>query len=723
MHNKSDFHQIQEEIAIQATLQQVQFSSRDSAFFVGRFLSEEGDSFTAAGELLAPSPGDDYILNGSWTVHPKYGRQFKIASYEIIYPVTTEGIEQYLASGLIRGIGKVTAQRIVRKFGDRAIEIMNSDIGRLLEVEGIGAKTFERIKASWDEQRALQNVMLFLKSHGISTGYAVKIFRTYGAAAVERIQQNPYSLVDDVDGIGFVAADTIAQKLGLEEYSSERYQAGILYTLRESSRSDGHTYLTVAECAEAAAQLLETDAVNIEAAIHQSAIRGRLVIEEECVFLPELYHAERAVAERMHALTAVRKHPVSQMELLDRIADSERESGREFSPRQAEAIMKSISGSVTIITGGPGTGKTTTVQGIIDLANSLHWQISLCAPTGRAAKRLSEVTGTEAKTIHRLLEFDPRAFVFLRNEERPLEADILIVDEMSMVDVRLMAWLLQAVPQYCRLVLVGDADQLPSVGPGNVLRDLIASESFDTVSLTMVFRQAADSSIVSNAHRVNHGEMPVFGKETFFIEQQTPEAIASTIREIVVERIPREMGYDPLRDIQVLSPMHQTVAGVRNLNQILKQDLNPAGTAIVQRGQKSFAIGDKVMQVSNNYEKDVFNGDIGFIGGWDEDEGEVYLQFDDRTVTYTLDDLDQLVHAYATTIHKSQGSEYEIVVLPLTMQHRIMLQRNLIYTAMTRAKTMLVFVGQQQALRIAVQKATVRNRNSMLRRRILEILA
>jgi exodeoxyribonuclease V alpha subunit len=708
----------QEGATLNATLLGVVYSSPGSTYVVGRF-EVEGELFpiVATGDMYAPSAGDAYHLSGEWVQHPKYGRQFRFTSYEIAYPATREGIERYLASGLIRGIGPGTARKIVDAFGTDAMKVLNTDIDRLRDIPGIGEKKLSRIRTSWQEQRAVQNVMLFLKEHDVSTGFAVQIYKVYGQRAIDIMSADPYQMVRDVERVGFVIADRIAAKLGIAPTDPRRLAAGISYALGEASRSGGHACLPFQDCVHAAMSILGASEQEILPVINAALADNTLVQVDDRIYVPELLLAERAIAVSLRELFGQPPRMVDHSYIEERVRAIESERSISFSPVQVEAIHKSVIGPMVIVTGGPGTGKTTAVAGILAIASGLELRVAMCAPTGRAAKRLSELTGFEARTIHRLLEFEPRSGVFLRNDNRQLELDLLIVDEMSMVDVQLMAALLRAVPAHARLVLVGDVDQLPSVGPGNVLGDLIESDTIETVVLHYVYRQAENSSIISNAHRIRSGYVPVFDgrRETFFIEREHPDSIAKMIRDLVVTRLPREMKLDPVAQIQVLSPMHDTATGVRNLNAILEQDLNPRGRIVYQKGDRTFRLGDKVMQTRNNYTKDVYNGDIGLIDLVDDEEALVRIRFDDRTVEYAFDELDDLILAYAATIHKSQGSEYDVVVIPVSMQHARMLQRNLLYTAVTRARSMLICVGQMAALEYAVSNTRIARRNTGLK--------
>ena len=699
----------------EATLRKIIFHSPATAFMVGVFEDvEEKEPFTACGEMLSPNPGDVFMLEGEWKVHPKYGTQFVFDSYQTSYPATKDGIIAFLASGLVKGIGKTLAKRIVNAFGDETIEVLNNDIDRLKEIPGIGPKNFLRIKNSWDEQRGVQNVMLFLKSYGVSTAYAVKIYKAYGTSAVLRLQENPYQLIDDIEGIGFTVADRIAQSLGIAKDAPERIMAGFEFLLRDAAWSRGHVYLPREKLFADVSALLEVPDDPVESVFDRSVAAGKLRVDDDRVYLPMLWFSEARIAFDVKRLENAPRDEVDQVELFDQIKVVQERHAIEFAPYQVDAIQRVFSQPVVIITGGPGTGKSTALVGILAIADHLGLKTALCAPTGRAAKRMTQLTQREAKTIHRLLEFDPFSGGFKRDESQPLEVDLLVVDEVSMVDTLLMASLLRAAPDSARVVLIGDVDQLPSVGPGNVLRDMIASDVIPVVRLTTIFRQAQQSAIVMNAHNVLHGQPLKFRKDTFFVDAHSPEELTSLVREIVVERLPHEMGFDPVNDIQVLTPMRHTAAGVSNLNRVLQEALNPDGRIFYRGAERVFRVGDKVMQIRNNYEKDVYNGDIGVVVSADEEEAECIVRYDGRDVLYSFSDLDDIVLSYAITIHKSQGNEYPCVVIPMTLQHRIMLQRNLVYTAMTRARQFLVFVGNRSALTTAIRNTRIARRYTSL---------
>jgi exodeoxyribonuclease V alpha subunit len=719
----------QQQETLEGTLDRVIWSAPDSAFLVTRFrVADELFPVVAVGEMLSPTVGDRYLLRGTWEEHPKYGRQFAFTSYEVQMPVTEEGLVRFLASGMLRGVGQSTAEKIVARFGMETMAVLNSSIDRLQEIEGIGEKKLAMLRESWNAQRGVQNVMLFLREHDISTSWAVRIYHAYGVEAVSIMQDDPYRLVDDVDGIGFTAADGIARSLGMDAGDTRRVEAGLVWVLREAARRDGHTAVPVDHFVHHAAAVLDVEEHMITGALRVVCETQRLIEEDGLLFLPVLYAAEAVIARSIARAYAEQWNGLDHLAIDDVLKGVEEAQDLRFSPQQADAIHRCLSGPLCVVTGGPGTGKTTTLTGILHVTRALRWKAAICAPTGRAAKRITEITGCEAVTIHRLLEFDPVTGAFQRDEDKPVDADILVVDEVSMVDVQLMAALLRARASGCRVVLVGDADQLPSIGPGAVLRDMIACGEIDTVVLRLIFRQEAQSSIVSNAHRVREGFMPVFdarlaeGGETFFREVAPEENIARLIRDLIVDRLPAAYSFDPVRDIQVLSPMYNTPAGVTHLNHILQQAVNSGGRVLYHHGDRKFRAGDKVMQIRNDYEKDVYNGDIGFVRGFDEEESRLLVDFDRRRVEYSAEEMEHLVLAYAITIHKSQGSEYPVVVVPVVMQHRIMLRRTLLYTAMTRARRMLVLLGQRAAVATAVQSAQEKPRYGRLRDRLREVL-
>ena len=674
---------------------------RDLVTVVGTF----GDLFV----------GTVLLCEGYWHEDRKYGRQFKAAKWEEVLPATAYGIEKYLGSGMIRGIGPKYASRIVERFGTDTIDIIDSQPEKLLEIPGIGKERLRRIRESWEQQKEVKNIMIFLQNYGVSTAFATKIFKTYGNDSIRVVQENPFRLADDIWGIGFKTADALAEKMGWQKDDPLRCRSGLFYTLNQLSE-DGHVYATREQLTQAAAELLEVDPAPVEKAVDLAITQADLVEEKDAVYLPAFHHAEKGVADKLLQLLHV---PV-QMSLpnldFDRI---QRETGIAYDDIQKMAITTALSQNVVIITGGPGTGKTTITRGILQALQQSRQKVLLAAPTGRAAKRLSEATGKDAKTIHRLLEFKPPQG-YQRNADHPLEGDVLIVDEASMIDIILMNALLNAIPEEMKLVIIGDTDQLPSVGPGNVLRDMIESDVIPVVRLTRIFRQAQRSRIVMNAHRINEGKFPNIsnGRDTdfFFLEQEDPEAAAEEIVNLIENRLPRAYGLSPF-EIQILTPMQRGVIGASALNTRLQQLLNPQ-EQVLHRGGIAFGQRDKVMQIRNNYDKDVYNGDIGTVTKVDLDERMLYAEFDGRTVSYEVSELNELVLAYATTVHKSQGSEYPIVIMPIMMSHFVMLQRNLIYTGITRAKKIMILVGQKKALAYCIHNLTVDQRNSRLRQRL-----
>lgn len=679
------------------------------------------DLVTLVGNLLEIPAGSVLLCEGDWKVDKRYGSQFVCQSWEEVMPATIYGIEKYLGSGLVKGIGPKFAQLIVKQFGLDTIEIIETDIERLYEVSGIGKKRVEKIRESWEKQKDIKNVMLFLQGYGVSTAYAAKIYRQYGKESIDKVKENPYRLADDIWGIGFKTADGIAGKMGYEKNDQRRCKSGIIYTLNQLA-NEGHVYAEEEQLIKAALELLETDEASIREALTNMAQTEDLKIENEAIYLPPFYFAEVGTTNRLLAL--LRK---SEDELFTKQCGTtslSKETGIEYDEVQLQAIEEAVRSKVMVLTGGPGTGKTTTTQGIIAALKHMGLRILLAAPTGRAAKRMSEATGMEAKTIHRLLEFNPKDG-YKRNDENPLESDALIVDECSMIDIILMNNLMKAIPSSMRLILVGDIDQLPSVGAGNVLRDIIDSEKIPVIRLTRIFRQAQSSRIVMSAHAINQGRFPDTsnGQTTdfFFIQQEDPEKVAEDIVNLVKNRLPKAYN-QKVSNIQVLTPMQRGVVGAANLNMALQNALNPSPLAL-NRGGYSFRQGDRVMQLRNNYDKDVFNGDLGYVEKVDLEEHTLFVNFEDRLVEYEASELDELTLAYATTIHKSQGSEYPIVVMPVLMTHYVMLQRNLIYTGITRAKKICVLIGTKKALAFAIRNMSVLKRNTKLKERLNPVLA
>ena len=674
------------------------------------------DLVTLVGNLLEVPVGSVLLCRGEWKVDKRYGSQFVAATWEETMPATVYGIEKYLGSGLVKGIGPRFARAIVQRFGTETIDIIETEIERLYEVPNIGRKRVAKIRESWEKQKDIKNVMLFLQGSGVSTAYAAKIYREYGKESIDKVRENPYRLADDIWGIGFKTADGIAAKMGYEKEDPRRCRSGILYTLGQLS-DEGHVYAGEEQLVKTAGQLLEAGETAIRDTLAGMLQAEDLILDKDAIYLPPFYHAECGTSRRLRDLAES-----TGRSLFDGLFDPSSltaETGIEYDEVQLAAIRQAVTSKVMVLTGGPGTGKTTTTQGIIAALKKAGLRVLLAAPTGRAAKRMSEATGMEAKTIHRLLEYNPQDG-YKRNDENPLEGDALIVDECSMIDILLMNNLLKAVPVGMRLVFVGDIDQLPSVGAGNVLRDIIDSQRIPVVRLVRIFRQAQKSRIVMNAHTINQGRFPDTsnGRDTdfFFMREDDPERAAETIVRLVKERLPRAYRESPDR-IQVLTPMQRGVVGAANLNLLLLQALNPSGPSL-GRGGYTYRQGDRVMQLCNNYAKDVFNGDLGYIREVDTEERTLKVDFDGKWIEYDITELDELTLAYATTIHKAQGSEYPIVVMPVLMTHYVMLQRNLIYTGITRAKKICVLIGAMKALAYAVRNVSVLKRNTSLRERL-----
>jgi len=746
---------------LRGTVERITYYSEESGYSVIR-LNVEGqpDLVTVVGNLPEVNPGESLRLEGIWTTHPQYGRQFKAERCEQILPATVEGIKRYLGSGLVKGVGPVTAARIVQRFGTDTLRVLDEEPRRLREALGVGPKRAAAVVKAWEEQRHIREVMLFLQSHGVTTGLAVKIYKTYGDDALQVVQEDPYRLARDIWGVGFKTADKIARDLGLPPDAPSRVQAGVAYALSQLA-DEGHVYAPEEELVAETTRLLDVPPDLVNAAIEdldaEEVVRretllypspspspalgrppplpsppmggkkgGYAVREEQAVYLAPFYYGEIGVTHRLQALVespATRLLPFRSVDwdaLLDQVT---RDSAIELSTEQREAVRAALTRKVTVLTGGPGTGKTVSVRTVIGALEALRCRYALCAPTGRAAKRLSEATDRPAKTVHRLLEYSPQE-AFRRNEENPLEVDCLVVDEASMLDLLLTNHLLKAVDPAAHVLFVGDVDQLPSVGAGDVLRDIIASGRAAVVRLTTIFRQAAGSGIVVNAHRVNRGQMPILNQfgDFYFFSKEDPQEAADLLVDVVQRRIPRKFGLDPVDQVQVLAPMYRGACGVANLNARLQEALNPASARKIERrlGGRAFRVGDKVMQVRNNYLRDVYNGDIGRVTGIDPVEQTLTVTIDDRPVIYDWGETDELVHAFAVSVHKSQGSEYPAVVIPLLTQHYLLLQRNLLYTAITRAKRLVVLVGTRRAIGIAVRNAKVRERHSGLSVRLRE---
>ncbi|KPH85442.1 helicase, RecD/TraA family [Komagataeibacter intermedius AF2] len=708
--------------ALAGLVERVTFHNAENGFCVLRVkVRGQRDLVTVVGHAAMISAGEFVQMSGRWFNDHTHGLQFKAEFLKASPPTTVEGIERYLGSGMIRGIGPVYAKKLVKAFGEAVFDLIEQEPGRLREVTGIGPKRAERIVGGWADQKVIREIMLFLHSNGVGTSRAVRIFKTYGQDAVQLISENPYRLAKDIRGIGFKTADQIARKMGIAADAMIRVRAGISYALGEAM-DEGHCGLPVRELLTSTAELLEVAAPLIETALTLELEAGDVIAdsvgETGCIFLAGLYRAEQSIAERLRACV-VGRPPWPEIDAGKAMTWVERKTGLALAPSQQEAVRLALNSKVLVITGGPGVGKTTLVNAILKIVTAKGTDVQLCAPTGRAAKRLSESTGLEGKTIHRLLETDPASGTFKRDDTNPLTCDLLVVDEASMVDVLLMRSLLRALPDNAALLIVGDVDQLPSVGPGQVLADIIGSNAVPVVRLTEVFRQAAQSRIITNAHRINEGRMPELsaeeGSDFYFVEAAEPEVGLRKLLAVVRDRIPARFGLDPVRDVQVLCPMNRGGLGARSLNIELQQALNPPDEVKVERFGWTYGPGDKVMQIANDYDRDVFNGDLGVIGRIDVEEGELTVSFDGRDVVYGFGELDELVLAYATTIHKSQGSEYPAVVIPLVTQHYAMLARNLLYTGVTRGRKLVVLVGQKKALAIAVRNQGGRRRWSKLR--------
>ncbi len=705
--------------ALAGLVERLTFHNEDNGFCVLQVKARgHRDLVTVVGHAAMISPGEFVQANGVWINDRQHGPQFKAQYLKAAAPTTAEGIKKYLASGMIKGIGPVYGGKLVQSFGEDVFDVIEATPDRLREVSGIGPKRAARIVAGWGDQKAIREIMIFLHAHGVSTSRAVRIYKTYGVDAVQVISDNPYQLARDIRGIGFKSADAIAAKLGIEKTAPIRARAGILYALSEAM-NDGHCGLPEDELLPNAAKLLDIPedilhpalAVEIDA----KSVVTDTVGERAVVFLAGLHRAERMIAERLGDL-ARSSRPWPDVDSAKAINWVETKTGLTFAESQRRALELALSSKVLVITGGPGVGKTTLVNAILKILAAKDVEIALAAPTGRAAKRLTETTGIQAKTIHRLLETDPKTGGFKRGEDNPVGGDLLVIDETSMVDVPLMNALLKAVDLTSALILVGDVDQLPSVGPGQVLADIIASGAVPVVRLTEVFRQAAESRIITNAHRINQGRMPDLERpdgrsDFYFVGAKDPE---DGVNKIVRERLPKRFGLDPVRDIQLLCPMNRGALGARSLNLHLQQALNPSPPEKVEKFGWTFAVGDKVMQVENDYDKEVYNGDIGFVTGVDTEEGELEIEFDDRPVTFGFGELDSVVLAYATTIHKAQGSEYPAIVIPVVKQHYMMLRRNLLYTGVTRGKRLVILVGEKKAVAIAVKGTSGRRRWSKL---------
>jgi exodeoxyribonuclease V alpha subunit len=704
-------------------VERVTFHNTENGFCVLRARARgHHDLVTVVGHAATVSAGEWITASGEWINDRTHGQQFKARFLKTSAPTSIDGIEKYLGSGMIRGIGPVYAKKLVLAFGEKVFDTIEAEPERLREVAGIGPVRAKRIMDAWAEQKVVREIMVFLHEHGVGTARAVRIYKTYGADAVQVMTENPYRLARDVRGIGFKTADAIAMKLGIEKTAMIRVRAGISFALTEAM-DEGHCGLPTDELIPLAEELLEVPQELIRTALDLELSDGTVIAdhvgETPCVFMAGLYQAEHVIADRLVRLLKG-KLPWPQIDPDKALPWVEQRIGLQLAESQKTAIRLPLVSKVLVITGGPGVGKTTIVNSILRVLSAKGAKLLLCAPTGRAAKRMTEATGFEAKTVHRLLEVDPKGGGFKRDGDNQLDCDLLVVDEASMVDVMLMQALMKAVPGDAALLIVGDIDQLPSVGPGQVLADVIASGAVPIVRLTEVFRQAAQSRIITSAHKINQGSIPDLSNpegdsDFYFVQADDPETAVPRIVDLVKTRIPKRFGLNPIRDIQVLCPMNRGGVGARSLNIELQAALNPAGDRKVERFGWTFAPGDKVMQIENDYDKDVYNGDIGYIDDVEPDAGELNVRFDGRSVTYGFGELDTLVPAYAATIHKSQGSEYPAVVIPVMTQHYTMLQRNLLYTGVTRGKRLVVLVGQAKAVAIAVRSVSGRRRWSKLR--------
>lgn len=714
-------------------IERITYTNEENGYSIAKVkVHGKGELVTVVGNIMAPKPGEILQMRGVWTNHPKFGEQFKVEQYETKVPATVFGIKKYLESGLIKGIGPVMAGRIVKKFGKNTLDIIESDIDRLIDVDGIGVKRIAMIRQAWDDQKEIRNVMLFLQSHGVSSGYATKIYKEYGNRSVAVVKENPYQLAMDIFGIGFITADEIAGKLGFDKESPQRSEAGIIYVLNQLS-NDGHVYYPFDRLLDKCMEILGVDRKFVVEAVNKLSIQQKIVVEDTSenldelmddqkkVYLMKFHVSETSIARKLKSLLTA-SPPFPNIEPLNAVKWVEPRLDIKLSPNQVEAIVTVLKNRVMVLTGGPGTGKTTIINAMLHIFSRLGQKSILAAPTGRAAKKMNEATGHEARTIHRLLEFSFQKGGFQKNEENPLECDVLIIDEASMIDTILMHHLLKAARPGTIFILVGDVNQLPSVGAGNVLNDIIASGTVSVAALTEIFRQARNSQIIINAHRINAGQMPIYPTDSsetdfYFIQQEDPEKVLDIILEMIKIRIPRRFGFDPMDDIQVLTPMHKGIVGAGNLNTRLQKELNSQGAGIL-RGGREYRVNDKIMQIKNNYDKEVFNGDIGRIFRIFPEEQQVVINFDNRKVVYDYSDLDELVPAYAVSIHKSQGSEYPAVVVPILTQHYILLQRNLIYTAVTRGKKLVVLVGTQKALAIGINNNKTQKRYTGLEYRL-----
>jgi exodeoxyribonuclease V alpha subunit len=723
-------------VELTGTVERITYRNDDTFYTVARFMTTgERQAITITGSFASINVGEELLLKGEWMLHPNYGRQLRVALYQELPPTSQIGVERYLGSGLIKGVGPATAHRIVEYLGIDALRQISENPEVLEQIPGISRKKAQSIAKSVSEKREIEQVMVFLQGHGVSPGYAIKIFKQYGSDSINLVSANPYRLADEVYGIGFITADKIAASLGLDPLSTERLSAGIRYVLSQLA-NDGHVLCPKAFLVKQASEILKAPTDNVLSGVDVLLSTGEAILEnrfsldnDDLIYLTPFYIAERGVARRLADLLSG-TCSLMDFEFEGDLSGVETIGGYTLAPQQKLAVQKAMQHSIVVLTGGPGTGKTTTIKAMLAILEGRGLKVALTAPTGRAAKRMSEATGRPATTIHRLLEFgvgEGDSASFARNETNPLDADAIIVDEFSMVDLLLFYNLLKAIRAGTRLVLVGDIDQLPSVGAGNVLKDIIDSNCIEVVCLTEIFRQAADSLIVTNAHRINSGSAPIMNKrdgDFFFLETEDPNEASALIVDLVSKRLPNKYGFDPFTDIQVLSPMRLRDTGVDNLNALLQNTLNPLHSGLPELSSRgiSFRPGDKVMQTRNNYEKAIFNGDIGWVDSVDLENRELAVKYPDtdgdKVVIYEYAELDELVLSYAISIHKSQGSEYPVIVVPFMTQHYIMLKRKLLYTAITRAKKMVVLVGSKRALSIAIENGETDGRYTLLTKRM-----
>ena len=721
---------------LKGQIERITYTNEENGYSVVKLkVYGRADLVNAVGSMMAPTPGEILDLKGEWSNHPKFGEQFKITHYKTEVPATVYGIQKYLGSGLIKGIGPVMAKRIVKKFGEATLDLIETDADKLVAVAGIGKKRIAMIKTAWEEQKEIREVMLFLQTHGVSSGYATKIFKQYGDQSIAVVQENPYRLATDIFGIGFITADGIAEKLGFDKQCQVRAEAGILYILHQLA-DEGHVYFPYEPLIQKCREMLEIDRDLITRAIGTNVLAARNVLEDlnddtgeflennKGVFLKKFHVSETGIAARLKRLLTAPK-AIRAIDAQKAVEWVQKRLAIDLAENQAEAIKCAAQNKILVITGGPGTGKTTIINAILKIFTPLKIRIQLAAPTGRAAKRMSEATGHEARTLHRLLEYSMKKGGFQKDHKHPLPCELLIVDEASMIDTILMHHLLKAIPLQATFILVGDIHQLPSVGAGNVLKDIIASHAIPVVKLDKIFRQARESRIIINAHRINGGKMPLSqnpgeNSDFFFIEQEDPEQVLNTILDLAGKRVPEYFGLDPMNDIQVLTPMHRGVVGAGNLNLALQNRLNQ-NTQGIERGNRTFRLGDKVMQIKNNYDKEVFNGDMGRIVRLEPETREVIISFEGRELPYDFMDLDEVILAYAVSVHKSQGSEYPAVIIPILIQHYMLLQRNLIYTAVTRGKKLVILVGTRKALAIGIRNDKTLKRYTLLEKRLQAI--